>query len=102
MIGCLVGWGGAVWWHQNVLLYGLAIFLGVGVCWMLRLENASRLCAVAITVIVLIPRDMAASHVAFFRFLEVSYGVLCGLVYSIAAERTMLALEKNGRRHDTL
>jgi uncharacterized membrane protein YccC len=86
-IGCLVGWGGAVWWHDNIALYGLAVFAGVGACWLLRLENASRLCAVAITVIVLIPRTQPAYHVAFFRFVEVSYGVLCALLYALAEEK---------------
>jgi hypothetical protein len=23
-IGCLVGWGSAVWWHENILLYDSA------------------------------------------------------------------------------
>src|SRR4051812_6519391 len=45
-IGSLVGWAGTVWWNQNVLLYGLAVLIAVGICYLLRLENASRLCAV--------------------------------------------------------
>jgi uncharacterized membrane protein YgaE (UPF0421/DUF939 family) len=85
-IGCLVGWGTANWWQHNVFLYGVAIFVGVGICWLLRLQSAARLCAVAISVIVLIPRDEPASHVALYRFLEVSYGVACALVYSLAIE----------------
>jgi hypothetical protein len=41
----------------------------------MRLENASRLCAVAVTVITIIPRPGPAYQVAFHRFVEVSYGV---------------------------
>jgi uncharacterized membrane protein YccC len=98
LIGCLVGWGAATWWHHDVLLYGLAIFVGVAACWLLRLGNASRLCAVAITVITLIPRAEPAHLVAFYRFVEVSYGVLCALAYALAAERIATLWSTRRRR----
>jgi uncharacterized membrane protein YgaE (UPF0421/DUF939 family) len=94
IIGCLVGWGAAEWWHHNVLLWGAAIFVGVGICWLLRLENASRLCAVAITVITLIPRTEPAWQVALYRWMEVSYGVLCALLYALLQKRLMEAWSK--------
>jgi uncharacterized membrane protein YccC len=56
IVGSLVGWGCATWWHQSIVLYGLAIAVAVGTCYLMRLENASRLCAVAVTVIAVIPR----------------------------------------------
>lgn len=46
--------------------------VGVGLRHLLRLENASRLCAVAVTVITLIPLAEPAYPVAFHRFVEVS------------------------------
>jgi uncharacterized membrane protein YgaE (UPF0421/DUF939 family) len=86
VIGSLVGWGAALVWAHHVLLYGAAVLLGVGLCYVLKLENAARLCAVAVTVITLIPRDEPAYLVAFFRFVEVSYGVLCALAFTFALE----------------
>jgi uncharacterized membrane protein YgaE (UPF0421/DUF939 family) len=87
IIGSLVGWGCAVWWHHNVMLYGLAIVIAVGLSYALRLENAARLCAVAVTVIALIPRVEAPHLVAFHRFVEVSYGVACALAYTAIADQ---------------
>jgi uncharacterized membrane protein YgaE (UPF0421/DUF939 family) len=86
LIGSLVGWGGAAWWHHDVLLYGLAILVAVGLCYLLRLENAARLCAVSVTLIAIIPRAEAAHLVAFHRFVEVSYGVACALLYTLAVD----------------
>jgi uncharacterized membrane protein YgaE (UPF0421/DUF939 family) len=86
VIGSLVGWGSATWWNQNVLLYGLAVLLAVGLCHLLRLEAASRLCAVAVTVITIIPRDEPAHLVALFRFIEVSYGVGWALAYTVLTD----------------
>jgi uncharacterized membrane protein YccC len=85
-IGSFIGWGTATYWHQNLLLYGLAVLIATGVCYLLRLEKASRLCAVAVTIITLIPRSAPAYVVAFHRFLEVSYGVACALAYTVALD----------------
>lgn len=81
-LGSLIGWATAAWWHHNLLLYGVAVVIAVGVCYLLRLEDAARLCAVAVTVITLVPRTAPPHVVAFHRFLEVSYGVACALVYT--------------------
>ncbi len=81
-IGALIGWGSLAWWDGQPLRYALAVFVGVGFCWLIRQPNAARTCAVAITVITLIPHAEAAHRIAFFRFTEVTYGVLCALVYS--------------------
>ena len=86
LIGSVVGWASATWWHQNLLLYGLAILVAVGLCSLLRLESASRLCAVAVTVITVIPRTEPADLVAFQRFVEVTYGVACALVFTLALD----------------
>ena len=86
IVGSLVGWVCATWWHQSLVLYGLGIAVAVGICYLMRLENASRLCAVAVTVITIIPRHEPAHRVALYRFGEVSYGVVCALAYTILAD----------------
>jgi hypothetical protein len=60
----------------------------------MRLQNASRLCAVAVTVITLIPRPGRPYEVAFHRFVEVSYGVVCALAYTVVVD-----LVRRRRRH---
>ena len=85
-IGSLVGWGSAAWWHESVPLYGAAILVAVTVCHLLRLPDAARLCAVAVSVITLIPREESAGSVALERFVTVSYGVGCALAYMAAVD----------------
>lgn len=41
---------------------------------------------VAVTVIAIIPRTELPHLVAFHRFVEVSYGVACALLYMVAAD----------------
>jgi uncharacterized membrane protein YccC len=94
IVGSLVGWGCATWWHGSMFLYGLGIAVAVGICYLMRLQNASRLCAVAVTVITLIPRPGRPCEVAFHRFVEVSYGVVCALAYTVVVD-----LVRRRRRH---
>jgi uncharacterized membrane protein YccC len=94
IVGSLVGWGCATWWHQSIAVYGLGIAIAVGTCYLMRLENASRLCAVAVTVITVIPRPGPAYAVAFHRFVEVSYGIVCALAYTAVVDRV-----RRRRRH---
>jgi uncharacterized membrane protein YccC len=86
ILGCLIGWGSCVWWHENVILYGLAVAVAVGLCIVLKLDRASRLCAVAVTVLTLVPHAEPAHRVAFHRFVEVSYGVACALGYTMLTD----------------
>ncbi len=102
VLGSLIGWGAAAWWHQNLLLYGLAVLAAVGVCYLLRLEDAARLCAVAVTVITIIPRAAPPHVVAFHRFVEVTYGVACGLLYTFAIDWAGRALHKPPQRPSPL
>jgi uncharacterized membrane protein YgaE (UPF0421/DUF939 family) len=81
-VGALIGWGTLAWWNNQPLRYALGIFIGIAFCWLIRQPNAARTCAVAITVITLIPHVEPAYRIAFFRFTEVTYGVICALVYS--------------------
>jgi len=82
-IGGLIAWICAAVWQGHVWIYALAVAVTVFSCWLADVSNAGRLAAVAVTVIVLIPRDEAIWQVALFRFLEVSWGiaVAIGIVY---------------------
>ncbi len=86
LIGSFTGWAGAAWWHEHLVIYGLAVLTGVLVCGLLRLERAARICAVTTTVIILIPRALPPHLVAFHRFCEVSYGAACALAVTIASD----------------
>jgi uncharacterized membrane protein YccC len=85
-IGGVIAWICAAGWHGHVWIYALAVAVTVFCCWVADVSNAGRLAAVAVTVIVLIPRDEAIWQVAVFRFLEVSWGiaVAVGIVYLVA------------------
>ena len=95
-IGSLIGWGTAAWWHGNILGYGLSILLAVGLCYLLRLEAAARLCAVAVTVITLIPRSEPAHLIAFHRFVEVTYAVACALAYTVSRDLALRCRRGSG------
>jgi uncharacterized membrane protein YccC len=85
-IGGIIAWVCALGWHGHVWIYALAVGVTVFCCWIADVGNAGRLAAVAVTVIVLIPRNEPIWQVATFRFLEVSWGiaVAVGIVYVVA------------------
>ena len=101
MLGSAIGWGGAVWWQHRMLVYGLAILLAVAVCCVLRLEAASRLCAVSVTVVTVIPHPEPALWAALHRFAEVSYGVACAMGYTLLADR-ILPRYRRGPRSENM
>jgi uncharacterized membrane protein YccC len=78
-LGGVLGWGCAVLWHGHVWIYALAVAASVFLCWLAGMSAAGRLAGVAVTVIVLIPRDEAVWRIALFRFLEVSWGIAVGV-----------------------
>jgi len=86
-IGGLVGWGCAACWHQQAWIYALAVGLTIFTCWAIDINNAGRLAAVAVSVIVLIPQNQPLWKVALFRFLEVSWGIAVALVIVLLAAR---------------
>ena len=90
LVGSFTGWAGAAWWHGNLAVYGLAVLVGVLGCGILRLDRASRICAVTTSVIILIPRPLAPHLVAFHRFCEVSFGAGCALVVTMAGDALRL------------
>jgi uncharacterized membrane protein YccC len=78
-VGGLIGWGCAACWHDRVWVYSLAVGITVFACWAANISNAGRLAAVAVTVIVLIPRNEPIWRIALFRFMEVSWGIAVAL-----------------------
>jgi uncharacterized membrane protein YgaE (UPF0421/DUF939 family) len=84
VVGGLIGWASASWWHHNVLLYAVAVLLAVSVCYLVHLANAARLSGVAVTIITLIPFSVSPALVALRRFTEVTYGVACAIGYTVA------------------
>jgi len=74
-VGALMGWACAAFWRQHTWVYVLAVALTICLCWLLDISGAGRLGAVALTVIVLIPRPEPIWQTALFRFLEVSWGI---------------------------
>jgi uncharacterized membrane protein YgaE (UPF0421/DUF939 family) len=93
-IGSLIGWGCAAWWHGNILAYGVGVMLAVAACHLLRCEAAARICAVAVTVITIIPRVDPPHLVALQRFVEVSYGVGCTMAFTVAVDVVMKRLRR--------
>src|SRR5580658_6276556 len=71
LIGSLVGWGSAACWHHHLLVYGAAVLVAVGLCQLLKLDAAARLCAVAVTVITIVPHAEPPHLVALYRCVEV-------------------------------
>jgi uncharacterized membrane protein YccC len=90
-VGAVVGWGAAILWHGNSLVYALAILLCMAVPQMMRLKNAGRLAGVAASIIMLIPSSVPYWKVAAGRFFEVSFGVLIALMVSRTLWRESLA-----------
>ncbi len=86
-IGGLAGWGCAACWHQQAWVYALAVGLTIYTCWAIDINNAGRLAAVAVSVIVLIPQDQPLWRIALFRFLEVSWGIAIALLIVLLAAR---------------
>jgi uncharacterized membrane protein YgaE (UPF0421/DUF939 family) len=70
------------YFHANLVMFGVGVFLLGILCALLRVGMAYRFAAVTLTVIVLIPRNHAAWIVAAHRLVEVSVGIAVGLVFS--------------------
>lgn len=82
-IGALIGWACASNWQRHVWIYAAAVACTVFLCWLARISAAGRLAAVAVTVIVLVPRTEAVWRVALLRFLEVSWGIAVALAVQL-------------------
>jgi uncharacterized membrane protein YgaE (UPF0421/DUF939 family) len=84
-LGALVGAVFAIWTGRGVIVFGVGV-LAVGVLSaVLRLDRpANRFGAIAFTIVLLLPRAEPAWIVALHRFVEVSTGIVAGLILSAA------------------
>jgi uncharacterized membrane protein YgaE (UPF0421/DUF939 family) len=90
-VGALISWGALVVWHENLLMFGLATLVTVGICNSFNLQSAGRLAGVTVAIVMLIPRPGSAWQAASTRFLEVSLGVVVALVVTaIFSPKAML------------
>ncbi len=87
ILGGLTGWACAATWNEDLAVYGLFVLLSVFLCFLFRVGTASRLCAVTVTLITLVPRTAPPSVIALHRFLEVSYGAACAIAFRGATHR---------------
>jgi uncharacterized membrane protein YgaE (UPF0421/DUF939 family) len=82
-IGAVIGWCCALLWHHETWIYVLAVAVTILLCWLLNMRSAGRLGAVALTVIVLIPRPEPIWQIALSRFLEVSWGIAIAIAVQL-------------------
>jgi len=72
----------ATFFHNNLWVFGLGVFVLGLVCAWLRLGPAYRFSGVTLAVIMLIPRNHAAWIIALHRLIEVAIGIAVGLALS--------------------
>jgi uncharacterized membrane protein YgaE (UPF0421/DUF939 family) len=65
--------------RQNLLVFGVAVFVTIVLCTILHLADGIRLAAVTIAIIMLVPNTGRPWVPALNRFLEVSFGILIAL-----------------------
>lgn len=84
ILGAVIGGIVASCFAPNVLVYAACVFLLGIVCALTRSQySAYRFGAVALTIVVLIPRSNAPWAIAFHRFAEVSIGIGIALFFAI-------------------
>jgi uncharacterized membrane protein YgaE (UPF0421/DUF939 family) len=79
-VGAAVSIPFAAYLPQNLLVFGVAVFVTVVLCTLLHLEDGLRLAAVTIAIILLIPHTGLPWVPALNRFLEVSFGIFVALL----------------------
>jgi uncharacterized membrane protein YgaE (UPF0421/DUF939 family) len=79
-LGAVLGVALATFFHPSALVYGLGILACGVLAWLLRVGAAYRFAAIALSIILLIPRARAPWITGWHRFLEVSLGIAVALV----------------------
>jgi uncharacterized membrane protein YccC len=74
-VGGLTGLGTFLALGQSLIVYGLAVFLAMLICWALNIASASRLAGITATIILLVPRVGSVESVFVSRLVEVGWGV---------------------------
>jgi uncharacterized membrane protein YccC len=66
---------------QNVALFGLGIFLSGVICAVLHMErSAHRYAGITLAIVMLVARTQRAWVIAIHRFIEISLGIVVGLL----------------------
>lgn len=81
-LGALVGWAASFFWHGQLALYALVIFICMTLPQALGFKVAGRLAGVAATIVLLVPSAARYSKIALDRFIEVSLGIVVTLLVS--------------------
>lgn len=82
-VGAVVGALAATYFHANIAVFGIGVFLLGMVCAALEIERAAyRYAGVTLAIVMLIPRQTSAWSAAAHRFVEVSVGIVVALVIS--------------------
>lgn len=82
-VGAFLGALIASYFHTNWIVYGVGIFVCGVVSSMLRLGNAYRFAAIALSIVLLIAHERSPWIVATHRFIEVSLGIAVALIVTI-------------------
>jgi len=82
-LGAALGALIATFFTPNWIVYGLGIFLCGVLSTLLRLGNAYRFAAIALTIVLLTVHPEPAWIVALHRFIEVSLGIAVALVVTV-------------------
>jgi uncharacterized membrane protein YgaE (UPF0421/DUF939 family) len=79
-VGAVLGALAATYFHDNVISYGVLVFLIGLICAALKIERtAYRYASITLAIIMLIPRVIGPWTTAAHRFVEVSIGIVVGL-----------------------
>lgn len=83
-MGAIVGWLTAEVWHNQIVIFSLAVLVVMVLCTLLHFKNAGRLGGVTVAIIVLTPHAGPIWYIAMERFLEVSFGICISLGVALA------------------
>jgi uncharacterized membrane protein YgaE (UPF0421/DUF939 family) len=94
-VGAVVGLMTSLVWHHSILVFALGVLVVMMLCTALHYKSAGRLGGVTVAIIVLIPYPGALWHIAFQRFLEVSFGIVISLLVAVAWTRVSEWVHRN-------
>lgn len=84
-IGAVLGAVAATYFHANVAIYGVLVFVIGLLCALLQVDRtAYRYASITLAIVMLIPRTAGPWSAATHRFIEVSVGILVGLAITAA------------------
>jgi len=82
LAGALVGGSFLALWGYHIWVFGAGVALVVMICALLKLLESYRIAAVTVAVVMLTGGSDSSWSTAFYRFLEVSFGILVALLIS--------------------